>query len=100
MSDTSGSGAALAVRGKNGEDGTIQGLFELAGINYVGTGVIASSVGMDKTFTKIIFENAGIPQAKWITILNHEKNILDKKIKEAEDLPHLPYSSKQQSKPR
>ena len=43
-------------------------------------GVIASSVGMDKTFTKIIFENAGIPQAKWVTIAKHELNELDKKL--------------------
>lgn len=73
------------LHGKNGEDGTIQGLFEIAGISYVGVGVIASSVGMDKTFTKIIFDNAGIPQANWVTVLSHEKNILEQKIAEAEE---------------
>lgn len=73
------------LHGKNGEDGTIQGLFEIAGIKYVGVGVIASSVGMDKTFTKIIFENAGIPQAKWVTISKHELKSIDDKIKEIEE---------------
>ncbi len=73
------------LHGKNGEDGTIQGLFELTGIDYVGVGVIASSVGMDKTFTKIIFKDAGIPQADWVTIAKHEAIALDIKIAEAEE---------------
>lgn len=72
------------LHGKNGEDGTIQGLFEITGIKYVGVGVIASSVGMDKTFTKIIFKDAGIPQANWITVSKHELCSLDAKIAEAE----------------
>lgn len=72
------------LHGKNGEDGTIQGLFELAGIKYVGVGVIASSVAMDKTFTKIIFKDAGIPQADWITLAKHELLNLDTKITDAE----------------
>lgn len=72
------------LHGKNGEDGTIQGLFELAGVKYVGVGVIASSVGMDKTFTKIIFDNAQIPQAKWVTIAKHEFKKIDSKINEIE----------------
>lgn len=73
------------LHGKNGEDGTIQGLFELSSIKYVGVGVIASSVGMDKTFTKIIFKNAGIPQADWVVISSHEKDSLDSKINEIEN---------------
>lgn len=72
------------LHGRNGEDGTIQGLFEIAGIKYVGVGVIASSVGMDKTFTKIIFKNAGIPQAEWVVISKHELGKLDSKIEEIE----------------
>ncbi len=72
------------LHGKNGEDGTIQGLFEIAGIKYVGVGVIASSVGMDKTFTKIVFKDAGIPQADWITLAKHQLTRLDEKIAEAE----------------
>lgn len=55
------------LHGEYGEDGTIQGLLELSGIKYVGTGVLASAVGMDKTYSKIVFQNAGIPQADWVT---------------------------------
>lgn len=78
------------LHGRNGEDGTIQGLFEIAGIKYVGVGVIASSVGMDKTFTKIIFKDAGIPQANWVTVAKHELDDLDKKIEKAESLLSYP----------
>ncbi len=56
------------LHGKNGEDGTIQGLCELAGIPYVGSGVIGSAVCMDKCVAKILFEKAGIPQADWVEI--------------------------------
>ncbi len=54
------------LHGCNGEDGTIQGLFELAGIPYVGCGVMGSALGMDKGFAKIVFEKEGIPQGKYI----------------------------------
>ena len=54
------------LHGKNGEDGTIQGLCELAGIPYVGSGVVGSAVCMDKCIAKILFEKAGIPQADWV----------------------------------
>lgn len=54
------------LHGCNGEDGTIQGLFELAGIPYVGCGVLGSSVGMDKAYTKIIFEKEGLPQGDYL----------------------------------
>jgi len=72
------------LHGKNGEDGTIQGLFELSGIRYVGVGTLASSVGMDKTFSKLVFENAKIPQANWVVIAKHQLEDLDKKIEEIE----------------
>ena len=52
------------LHGLYGEDGTIQGLFELLNLPYVGCGVLASSVGMDKVYTKIVFEKAGINQTK------------------------------------
>lgn len=58
-----------ALHGKNGEDGTIQGLFELAGIPYVGSGVLGSAVCMDKCLAKIMFKEAGIPQARWVTLI-------------------------------
>lgn len=56
------------LHGKNGEDGTVQGLCELAGIPYVGSGVIGSAACMDKCIAKILFEKAGIPQADWVEI--------------------------------
>ena len=54
------------LHGCNGEDGTIQGLLELAGVPYVGCGVLGSALGMDKGFAKIIFEKEGIPQGKYL----------------------------------
>ena len=54
------------LHGEYGEDGTIQGLFELAHIPYVGMGVVASANGMDKTFSKIVFNSVNIPQADWV----------------------------------
>ena len=56
------------LHGLYGEDGTIQGIFEMLRIPYVGCGVLASSVGMDKAYTKIIFEKAGIKQTKHVYI--------------------------------
>lgn len=55
------------VHGTHGEDGTLQGLFELANIPYVGAGVAASAVGMDKILSKVIFRGAGLPtvEAAW-----------------------------------
>jgi D-alanine-D-alanine ligase len=59
------------LHGFNGEDGTVQGLFELMNIPYVGCGVLASAVCMDKVFTKIILERAGILQAKYVVVYRH-----------------------------
>lgn len=53
------------LHGLYGEDGTIQGLFQLLKKPYVGCGVLASCVGMDKAYTKIIFDRAGLKQAKY-----------------------------------
>src|SRR3989344_5515234 len=50
-----------ALHGTFGEDGTIQGLFEMFGIPYVGCNVTASAISMDKALTKIVMKNAGIP---------------------------------------
>lgn len=51
-----------ALHGPNGEDGTIQGLFESLNVPYVGAGVLASATAMDKIISKYLFEKAGIPQ--------------------------------------
>ncbi|MCD7904960.1 MAG: D-alanine--D-alanine ligase [Clostridiales bacterium] len=70
------------LHGKGGEDGTIQGLFEMANIPYVGCGVLASAVSMDKSYTKIIAEKVNIPQAKYIVTHRYElenmENILNR----------------------
>lgn len=60
------------LHGLNGEDGTIQGLFELAGIPYVGCGVLASAASMDKFYTKIIAATTGVRQAAWTPVLGEE----------------------------
>ncbi len=53
------------LHGENGEDGAIQGLLQLAGIAYVGPHIAASAVSMDKTLTKLVMDQANIPQAAW-----------------------------------
>jgi D-alanine-D-alanine ligase len=60
------------LHGTFGEDGTIQGLFELAGIAYVGSGVLGSAAGMDKDAMKRLFEQAKLPIVKHMTLLRAE----------------------------
>ncbi len=60
------------LHGTFGEDGTIQGLFELAGIAYAGSGVLGSSAGMDKDVMKRLFAQAGLPIVKHVTVLRSE----------------------------
>ncbi|MBR3936224.1 MAG: D-alanine--D-alanine ligase [Oscillospiraceae bacterium] len=55
------------LHGKNGEDGTMQGLLEIAGLPYVGCKVLASAACMDKDVCHTLLEGAGIPQVKWLT---------------------------------
>jgi len=57
------------LHGTFGEDGTIQGLFELAGIAYAGSGVLGSAAGMDKDVMKRLFAQAGLPIVKHVTVL-------------------------------
>lgn len=57
------------LHGPYGEDGTVQGLLELANIPYVGAGVLASAVGMDKAMAKLIFAARGLPQVKYVVVL-------------------------------
>jgi D-alanine-D-alanine ligase len=68
--DLRGFAAAFPLlHGPWGEDGTIQGLFEMADVRFVGAGVLASAVGMDKPFTKTVFSAAGLPQIPYVTVL-------------------------------
>jgi len=64
------------LHGKYGEDGTVQGLLELAKIPYVGCGVLSSAVSMDKVYTKIICKNAKVCQAEFVAV---DKTELEKK---------------------
>jgi D-alanine-D-alanine ligase len=60
------------LHGPMGEDGTVQGLLELAGVPYVGSGVLGSAVSMDKIAAKQLATVAGIPQARWRSFHEHE----------------------------
>lgn len=60
------------LHGTYGEDGTIQGLFEMAGIPYVGCGVLASACGMDKVVMKTLFRDAELPLCKYVWFLRSE----------------------------
>lgn len=61
-----------ALHGLYGEDGTVQGLLELSGIPYVGCGVLASAVAMDKLYTKIVVDILGIRQAAYVAVNSKE----------------------------
>ncbi len=61
------------LHGPFGEDGSMQGLLKLAGVPYVGAGVLGSAVGMDKDVMKRLLKEAGIPIGKFITLRNNEK---------------------------
>jgi D-alanine-D-alanine ligase len=68
------------LHGTFGEDGTMQGLFELAGLAYVGSGVLGSATGMDKEVMKRLFLAAGLPITKHVTFLRHEWQQGPKKV--------------------
>lgn len=93
--NASGAGAIDVVfpvlHGINGEDGTIQGLFDLAGIPYVGCGVLGSAMGMDKGYSKIIFEKEGIPQGKYLVFnrkqIEQDPEALSKEVEAVLEYP-------------
>jgi D-alanine-D-alanine ligase len=68
------------LHGTFGEDGTIQGLLELADIAYVGAGVLGSSAGMDKDVMKSLFRAAGLPMVKHVTVLRSQWEQEPKKV--------------------
>ena len=61
------------LHGPYGEDGTIQGLLELANVPYVGAGVLASAVGMDKAIMKLVFSAHGLPVGAYRVVMRHER---------------------------
>ncbi len=73
-----------ALHGLYGEDGTVQGLFELARIPYVGCGVVSSGVSMDKLFTKIIVDTLGIRQARYVPVLKKELEQMSQTVEKVE----------------
>ena len=88
--DINGVDVAFALlHGPYGEDGTIQGMFEMMGIKYVGSGVTASAVGMDKHFMKVAFESAGLPVWPYVAAsahrLEHDREAV------LEEISHLQY---------
>jgi len=71
------------LHGPWGEDGTVQGLFEMAGVRYVGAGVLASAVAMDKPFTKALLASVGLPQVPYVSVTprqwtNDRARVLDR----------------------
>ncbi|MGC2196908.1 MAG: D-alanine--D-alanine ligase family protein, partial [Terriglobales bacterium] len=73
------------LHGTFGEDGTIQGLLELADIPYVGAGVLGSAAGMDKDIMKALFRSAGLPIVKHVTILRGDWDTDPKKAEKSVD---------------
>ncbi|MBQ9984104.1 MAG: D-alanine--D-alanine ligase [Lachnospiraceae bacterium] len=76
------------MHGMYGEDGTIQGLFELAQIPYVGCGVLASAAGMDKVYTKIIVDDLGINQADYVLVRSVDVDNADEDVRSMEEQVH------------
>lgn len=80
-----------ALHGLYGEDGTVQGLLELARIPYVGCGVLASAVSMDKLYTKIIVDDLGIRQAAYVPVMTWRmKRDMDPVIAQVESVFSYP----------
>ncbi len=79
------------VHGTYGEDGTLQGFLELAGVPYVGSGVAASAVGMDKELMRAVFEAAGLPQARYLVLRERDlEGAATAAIREAERILGYP----------
>ena len=78
------------LHGKFGEDGTIQGLFEMLGIPYVGCGVASSSSSMDKSFTKRMVAGTGIKQARYVLVDRYNARDLDGVVRESVDTLGFP----------
>jgi len=69
------------LHGENGEDGTIQGLFELSGLPYVGCGVLTSAICMDKSFTKIAARDIGLRQTEYTVVRTWDQASIDTAVK-------------------
>ena len=78
------------LHGLYGEDGTVQGLFKLAGIPFVGCGLFASAAGMDKLYTKIIVDTLDIRQAKYVPVYKEELPKMDEVVARVESALEYP----------
>ena len=78
------------LHGTFGEDGTVQGLIELAGLPYVGAGVLASAVGMDKDVQKRLFEQAGLPVVPFLALRRSEWEKNRSEVTEAIETSFMP----------
>ncbi|MEO3800981.1 D-alanine--D-alanine ligase family protein [Nonomuraea sp. B1E8] len=75
------------MHGPFAEDGTIQGLLEMAGVRYVGSGVLASAVGMDKAHMKTVMAAAGLPVGRYVVVRDRDWRLdRERVVKEAEEL--------------
>lgn len=83
------------LHGLYGEDGTIQGLLEMLKIPYVGCGVLASSVGMDKVYSKIIFDKIGLRQSKYVYLRKYKDDYIyiddkfDERVLEIDEISNI-----------
>ena len=66
--------AFIALHGRGGEDGTLQGLLELIQLPYTGSGVMASAISMDKVRSKLLWQGAGLPVAPWVALTRSQFN--------------------------
>jgi len=80
----------LALHGKDGEDGTVQGMLEIMGLRYTGSGVAASAIGINKVLTKKIVSFEGIPTAPFTIIKKTEFNTSESRIKDLIETIGLP----------
>lgn len=78
----------IAMHGPYGEDGTIQGMLELTGIPYTGSGVLASAIGMNKEIFRKIMKEAGLPIPKYIVVNKGDKNTIEL-VKKAGTFPYF-----------
>ncbi len=72
------------LHGMYGEDGTIQGLFEMSGIPYVGCGHLSSAITMDKFFTKVVADDIKITQARYVPVRDYELSDMDAVVRKVE----------------
>ena len=74
----------IALHGRGGEDGTLQGMLELMGLPYTGSGVMASALSMDKLRSKLLWQGARLPVAAWVALTRaeFEKGLSDKQLAE------------------